>query len=122
MEFEAAFAGGLSRGVWLQKCSAIAGVIFPAAAGYFLVVLRRLAGLRFAGTFFPFLRASESPIAIACLRLLTVPPLPPLPRFSLPFFRRSIARSTSEPALWEYLAMDPRIRSLFSPREHAEIL
>jgi hypothetical protein len=28
----------------------------------------------FAGTFFPFLRASESPMAMACLRLFTVPP------------------------------------------------
>jgi hypothetical protein len=34
----------------------------------------------------PFLRASESPMAIACLRLLTVPPLPPLP-LSVPFLR-----------------------------------
>src|SRR6185437_3302122 len=58
------------------------------------------------GTFFPFLRASDRPMAIACLRLLTVPPRPPLPRFSLPFFFRRIAFSTSLPALREYfLAM-----------------
>src|SRR3954466_13652193 len=54
------------------------------------------------GTFFPFLRASESPMAIACLRLFTFPPLPPLPRFRVPFFLRFIARSTSLPALFEY--------------------
>src|SRR4051812_17825528 len=33
----------------------------------------------FRGTFLPFLRASDSPIAMACLRLLTLPPLPPRP-------------------------------------------
>jgi hypothetical protein len=31
----------------------------------------------FLGTLAPFFRASESPIAIACLRLFTLPPLPP---------------------------------------------
>src|SRR3954470_3685442 len=46
------------------------------------------------GTFFPFLRASERPMAIACLRLFTVPPLPPLPLLSVPFFRRCIALFT----------------------------
>jgi hypothetical protein len=30
--------------------------------------------LRLLGTFAPFSRASESPIAIACLRLVTLPP------------------------------------------------
>src|SRR5581483_7216736 len=39
---------------------------------------------------------------MACLRLLTLPPLPPLPRFSLPFFLRCMARFTSLPALLEY--------------------
>src|ERR1700722_4517518 len=46
------------------------------------------------GTFLPFLRASDSPMAIACLRLFTVPPLPPLPLLSVPFLRRSIALLT----------------------------
>jgi len=32
-----------------------------------------------AGTFFPFLRALDSPIAIACLRLFTLQALPPGP-------------------------------------------
>jgi hypothetical protein len=60
----------------------------------------------FVGTFLPFLRASESPIAIACLRLLTVPPFPPLPLFNWPRLNLCISRSTSSEALREYfLAM-----------------
>ena len=47
--------------------------------------------------------ASLMAIAIACLRLLTVPPRPPLPLLSVPFLRRRIARSTSFDALGEYL-------------------
>jgi hypothetical protein len=43
------------------------------------------------GTFAPLFRASERPIAIACSRLVT---LPPLPLRSVPFLRRRIARST----------------------------
>src|SRR6476620_2238647 len=69
----------------------------------------RLADLRLAdfrlGTFLPFLRASESPMAIACFLLFTVPPLPPLPRLSEPFLRRCMALFTSLPALREYLAI-----------------
>jgi hypothetical protein len=57
----------------------------------------------FAGTFFPFLPASESPMAMACLRLFTVPPLPPLPRLRVPFLRRSMALLTFFDALFEYL-------------------
>ncbi|NGX99198.1 MAG: hypothetical protein G4V63_29575 [Candidatus Afipia apatlaquensis] len=68
----------------------------------------------FAGTFFPSLRASERPIAMACFRLLTVLPDPPL--FSVPFFRLCIARATFFAAPFEYFraivvsAMDCRIR------------
>src|SRR5215471_13180936 len=58
------------------------------------------ADLRF-GTFLPFLRASERPIAMACLRLLTVLPLRPL--LSAPFLRFFIARSTYLEAPLEYL-------------------
>jgi hypothetical protein len=54
----------------------------------------------FAGTFLPFWRASESPIAMACLRLVTFLPLPPL--LSVPRFRLCIARSTSLEALRAY--------------------
>lgn len=46
----------------------------------------------FLGTFAPLLRASESPIAIACLRLFTVLPLRPL--LSVPLFFSCIARFT----------------------------
>ena len=48
------------------------------------------------GTFAPSFRASESPIAIACLRLVTFFPLRPL--FSVPLFFSRIARSTLLPA------------------------
>ena len=58
----------------------------------FLDELFRDALLR--GTFAPFFRASDNPIAIACLRLFTRPPLPPLPLFSVPFFLRRIALPT----------------------------
>ena len=56
--------------------------------------------LRFAGTFFPFLRALDSPIAIACLRLFT---LPPLPLLAVPRLYRCISFLTSVPELREYL-------------------
>ena len=58
--------------------------------------------LLFAGTFAPLSRASESPMAIACFRLLTVPPLPPLPDFKVPFSNRRIALSTDLPAALPY--------------------
>jgi hypothetical protein len=59
--------------------------------------------LRLRGTLAPSSRASESPIAIACLRLVTVPPCPALPRFSVPRFRRCIAFFTDFPAAFPYL-------------------
>jgi len=46
------------------------------------------------GTFAPFSRASDNPIAIACSRLFTRPPRPPFPLFNVPFFLRCIALST----------------------------
>lgn len=54
------------------------------------------------GTFAPFSRASDRPIAIACLRLFTLPPFPPLPLLSVPFLRRFIALSTRLPAALPY--------------------
>jgi hypothetical protein len=54
------------------------------------------------GTFFPFLRASDSPMAIACLRLLTFPPRPASPRRSVLCLRRRIALLTSFEASREY--------------------
>jgi hypothetical protein len=38
----------------------------------------------FLGTFFPFFRAMDNPIAMACLRLFTLPALPPLPLRAVP--------------------------------------
>jgi hypothetical protein len=57
---------------------------------------------RGGGTLAPFLRASESPIAIACARLFTVPPCPDFPLFSVPRFRRRIALSTDLEAASPY--------------------
>src|SRR4051812_6073570 len=54
--------------------------------------------LRF-GTFLPSLRASDRPMAMACLRLFTLRPLPDL---SLPRLNLCISRSTSLDALFEY--------------------
>jgi hypothetical protein len=55
----------------------------------------------FFGTFLPSALASDSPIAIACLRLVTF--LPERPLFSVPALRFFIARSTSAEAFLEYL-------------------
>jgi len=57
----------------------------------------------FFGTFLPFFRASDSPIAMACFRLFTVLPLRPL--LSLPLLRRRMARSTSFAADRDSLAI-----------------
>jgi hypothetical protein len=59
----------------------------------------------FRGTFAPFFRASERPIAIACFLLFTFPPLPRLPERNLPFALRCIARRTLFPAALAYLAI-----------------
>jgi hypothetical protein len=64
----------------------------------------------FAGTFLPLRRASERPIAIACLRLFTVFPL--RPDFSFPRLNSCISRFTSLPALALYLR-----REDFFPRD-----
>ena len=58
---------------------------------------------RLAGTFAPFRRASESPMATACLRLVTFLPLRPL--FNVPRFRLLIVRSTDFCAARPYRAM-----------------
>jgi hypothetical protein len=54
----------------------------------------------FFGTFLPSALASERPIAIACLRLLTLRPERPL--FSVPALRFFIARATLADAFLEY--------------------
>ena len=64
---------------------------------------------RLRGTLAPFLRASDKPIAIACLRLFTVFPL--LPDFNVPFLRRRIALSTRFDAALPYLRLPPDFRA-----------
>jgi len=65
----------------------------------------------FLGTFAPFFRASESPMAIAWDLLFTRPPLPPFPDFSVPCFRRVIALLTDLPAAFPYLGIVPPVFS-----------
>src|SRR5207247_6478060 len=55
----------------------------------------------FFGTFAPAFRASERPMAMACLRLVTF--LPERPLLSVPRFRSFIARSTFFEAFLLYL-------------------
>jgi hypothetical protein len=50
----------------------------------------------------PFFRASDNPMAIACLRLFTFLPLPDL---SVPFFRRRIALATRFDAALPYFRL-----------------
>src|SRR6266850_6262953 len=88
--------------------SAIASTHQPSEAAY-----RRPRRLR--GTFLPFLRASDSPIAIACLRLLTLPPLPPFPLLKVPRFRRRIAPSTSLLAPRLYFRRPDVFRAILCP-------
>ena len=56
-----------------------------------------------AGTFPPARRASDSPMAIACLRLFTV--LPERPLLSVPRLRSRIARATFLDAFFAYFAI-----------------
>jgi len=57
------------------------------------------------GTLAPSFLASERPIAIACSRLFTMPPLPPFPERRVPFFSRRTALSTDLPAALPYLRL-----------------
>src|SRR5690606_21329331 len=66
-------------------------------AGYFLALFF------FAGTLPPFLRAFESPIATACLRLVTF--FSDLPLLSFPSLNSCMAFLTSFCAFFPYLAM-----------------
>ena len=63
----------------------------------------------FSGTLAPFSRASERPMAIACLRLFTLPPLPPRPDRSVPCLRLCMARSTLSLAFEPYFRLDLRL-------------
>src|SRR6185437_3288674 len=75
--------------------------------------------LFFAGTFLPDRRASDRPIAIACLRLFTFLPLRPILR--RPRLNSCISRSTFLPALGLYLRREldfrPRADELRRERE-----
>src|SRR5678815_694081 len=55
------------------------------------------------GTLAPACLASDKPIAIACLRLVTFFPLRPL--FNVPCFLSCMAFSTFSPAFFEYFAI-----------------
>src|SRR5262249_30662846 len=70
--------------------------------------------LRFFGTLLPARRASDRPIAIACLRLLTFLPLRPLR--NVPRLRLCIARFTFFAAPREYF------RAMGSPLTFAHVL
>ena len=50
-------------------------------------------------------------MAIACLRLVTFPPFPPLPDLKVPFFRRRIALSTRLDAALPYLRLPEDFRA-----------
>jgi hypothetical protein len=65
---------------------------FRAEIRFFVLPVRFFAAGLLDGTLPPARRASESPIAIACLRLVTR--LPDLPLLSVPRLRSCIARST----------------------------
>jgi hypothetical protein len=63
------------------------------------------------GTLAPFFRASERPMAMACLRLFTLPPLPPGPERRVPRFLRRIALATVLLAPLLYLRADDFFRT-----------
>ncbi len=62
----------------------------------------RFRSVRLPGTLAPFFRASDKPIAIACLRLVT---FLPLPDSSVPFLRRRIALATRLDAASPYFRL-----------------
>ena len=70
---------------------------FRLAAGLFLVVF-----FFFGGTFAPFSRASDNPMATACFRLVTFFPVPVR---NVPCFFFFMARSTISPDFFEYFAI-----------------
>jgi len=90
--FTVAFLGAAFLG------AAFLGAAFFAAA----LPVARLPGAFFSGTFAPAERASDKPMAIACLREVTFLPLPVL---RVPSLRSWRAAFTLLPARFEYLAM-----------------
>src|SRR5215510_8940304 len=97
---------GAVGSVWSPEFAALAsrGHIVPGHGATLLAIGPRITSqLRLRGTFLPFFRASDRPMAMACLRLFTRPPLPPLPLRSVPCFRLRIALATSRLELRLYL-------------------
>src|SRR5436305_11137655 len=74
----------------------------------------------FFGTFLPSRRASDSPMALACLRLFPFFPLPPL--FSVPRLRLRIAPSTFLDAPFEYLRAIPLLRQCLNVSQRGATL
>jgi hypothetical protein len=70
--FSTAVVQGLRAGL-VSKKRTIPLILRPARPIYF-----------FLGTFFPFLRALERAMAMACFRLFTLPAFPALPLFAFP--------------------------------------
>jgi hypothetical protein len=87
---------------------------FFLAAGFLLDEAFFLLDDDFFGTFPPAFLASDNPIAIACLRLLTF--FPELPLLSVPALRSCIAFLTLLCAFLPYLAMSYLHRRLFLHR------
>ena len=81
-------------------------VLFFGAAFFF-------AALFFFGTLAPSLRASDSPIAIACFRLVT---LRPLLLLRVPRFFSRMTSSTFSPARLEYFAISKFFKRLTNRR------
>jgi hypothetical protein len=87
---------------------------FLLAAGFLLDVAFFLLDDDFFGTLPPAFLASDNPIAIACLRLLTF--FPERPLLSVPALRSCIAFLTLLCAFLPYLAMSYLLRRLFLHR------
>jgi hypothetical protein len=86
----------------------LAGVFFATdlffGAAFFFAADRFFgAAFFFGGTLAPLSLASDSPMAMACFRLVTFFPLRPL--FSVPLFFSCMAFSTLSPAFFEYFAI-----------------
>jgi len=76
----------------------------------------------FAESFALLLRASGSPIAIACFRLLTRPPFPAFPERNVPCSLRRIALLTDLPAAFPYFGIVASLSSRLSSNATASEL
>jgi hypothetical protein len=87
-----AFILKFDRNTWRRETNSSRDLIQPQRDAFF-------------GTFAPFLRASDKPMAIACFLLFTMPPFPPFPDRKVPFFLRRIALLTVLLAARPYLGI-----------------